>query len=251
MSFSSFVLAEYLTVLVRTAACIMFLPGFSMGQIAMQIRLYMAIALSLSVYLLVHDAINIDESLEGSRLAGLVFSEILIAFMLAIPIRLFLLSLSFLGEIVMQMIGLNPIPGTPIGDDQATTVLSSLFNLTAVTLFFSSGLVISFVGALVQSFILLPPGEVFLADGFLHSLSENVSEFFKVILRLAAPLVIFSVAMNLVAGLVNKLSPQIPVYFVSTPFLICGGLFVLAWIGDDILMIFHMELQKLVDALFS
>lgn len=218
-----------------------------MGQIAMQIRLYMAIALSISIYLLVYDKIEIDASLNTAELVGLIFSEILIAFMLAIPIRLFLLALSFLGEIVMQMIGLNPIPGTPIGDEQATSMLSSLFNITAITLFFSSGLVLSFIGALVQSFILLPPGEVFYADGFLESLSTNISEFFNVILRLAAPLVIFTIAMNLIAGLVNKLSPQIPVYFVSAPFLIGGGLFILAWIGDDILLIFHTELQQLIN----
>ena len=173
----------------------------------------------------------------------------LIAFMLAIPVRLFVLALSFLGEIIMQMIGLNPIPGTPIGDDQATTTLSSLFNITSVTLLFSSGLILSFIGGIAQSFIVLPPGEIFSADGFLETLSENLTGFFGVILRLAAPIVIFSIVMNLIAGLVNKLSPQIPVYFVSTPFLICGGLFILSWIGDDILLIFHTELQSLINNL--
>ena len=33
-----------------------------------------------------------------------------------------------------------------------------------------------------------------------------------------------TVASNLAVGLVNKLTPQIPVYFVSLPFLIAGGL---------------------------
>ena len=31
--------------------------------------------------------------------------------------------------------------------------------------------------------------------------------------------------MNFSFGLVNKMTPQIPVYFISLPFLIAGGLF--------------------------
>ena len=128
MNWLSVAFAEYFVVLVRTAACVMVLPGFSMGQIAMQIRLYTAIALSICIYFLVYDSIKLDSNLSLPELSHLIFSEILLAFLIAVPIRILHLSLSFLGEVIMQMIGLNPIPGTPIGDTQATPVLSSLFS---------------------------------------------------------------------------------------------------------------------------
>jgi len=32
---------------------------------------------------------------------------------------------------------------------------------------------------------------------------------------------------NVAIGLINKLAPQIPVFFISTPFLLAGGLFLL------------------------
>ena len=250
MIFQGFTFTEYFIVLVRTAACVMILPGFSMGQIPIQVRLYVAIALSLSIYLLISDSIQIEDGMAVPELSGLIFSEIFIAMVLTIPIRLFFLSLSFLGEIIMQFIGLNPIPGTPIGDDQATSVLSSLFNITAVVLFFSSGLIFSFIAAVAQSFIILPPGEILAPDAFVQSLSEHVASFFNVMLRLGAPIIIYGIVMNILAGLVNKLTPQIPVYFVSTPFLICGGLVILTWIGDDILFLFNMELDRLINSLF-
>lgn len=241
---------EYFVVLVRTAACIMLLPGFSMGQIPVQVRLYLAIAISMSIYLLVSESINTKDSLSIPELSQLIFTEIFVGMVLAIPIRLLFLSLSFLGETVMQFIGLNPIPGTPIGDDQATSVLSSLFNITAVVLFFSSGLIFSFMNVLVESFIILPPGQIVDSGAFVHSLSEHVSSFFNIMLRLGAPILIYSVVMNMIAGLVNKLTPQIPVYFVSTPFLICGGLIILTWIGNDMLLLFNMELDRLINSLF-
>jgi len=45
-----------------------------------------------------------------------------------------------------------------------------------------------------------------------------------VVLRLGSPFVAYSLLVNLTIGFVNKLVPQIPVYFISLPFVIAGGL---------------------------
>ena len=47
------------------------------------------------------------------------------------------------------------------------------------------------------------------------------------------------------AGVINKLTPQIPVYFVATPFLIAGGMALFYFIGDDILALFIAALSDL------
>ncbi len=240
-------LIEFFIVFVRTAACMMLLPGFSSVQIAMRIRLFIAVAVSFSIYLLVEDAFKIEANIGTVQLSKLIFAEILVASVLALPIRFFFLALSFLGEVSMQLIGLNPIPGTPIGDDQASTVLSALFNITAIVLFFSSGLHLTFILGLAQSFYVLQPGELLSLGAMVENITDNLSKFFNIAIRLGAPVVIYAVIMNLIAGLVNKLTPQIPVYFVSTPFLICGGMVLFAWVGDDILLLFNLELDRLVN----
>ena len=250
MTFQGLGILEYFIVFVRTGTCLMILPGFSSMQLAMQIRLFIAIALSISIYFLVSDSISIDENIDTGTLTNLIASEFFIAAILAFPIRFFFLALSFLGEIIMQTIGLNAIPGTPIGDTQASTVLSSLFNVTAIVLFFASGLHMNFIVALAHSFTVLPPGESLAASALIETVSTHLNDFFNIAIRLSAPILIYAVIMNLIAGLVNKLSPQIPVYFVSTPFLICGGLIIMTWIADDILLLFNLELDRLINALF-
>ena len=42
-------------------------------------------------------------------------------------------------------------------------------------------------------------------------------------LRIASPFIIYSVIVNLAIGLTNKLTPTIPVYFISLPFVLFGG----------------------------
>ena len=147
-------------------------------------------------------------------------------------------ALSFIGEVIMQLIGLNPIPGVVAEEGQVITTLSAFFNAAIVTLFFVVGLHAQFLIAIAGTFVLIPPGQMTDIGNILADLSDSLSEAFLTVLRLGAPFVILAIAVNLVSGLVNKLTPQIPVYFVATPFLIAAGLALLFWIGDDILTLF-------------
>ena len=49
-------------------------------------------------------------------------------------------------------------------------------------------------------------------------------------LRLGSPFVAYALLVNLTIGFVNKLTPQIPVYFISQPLIIGGGI-VLFYLG--------------------
>lgn len=250
MSFAGFALIDYFAVFIRTAACIMLLPGFSMNQIPMRFRLYIAIGVSFSIFLLVENTFTLNQNPSAAEIFALVFTEMTIAVALVLSVRFLFLALSFLGEVLMVFLSFNPIPGTPIGDDQATTTLSSLFNITAIVLFFSSGLVMEVFGAIVQSFIVFPPGTIISGGDIVQNLTHKLGEFFYIVIRLGGPLIIFGIIMNLIAGLVNKLTPQIPIYFVATPFIICGGLVILTWIGDDMLLLFNREVQNHLNELF-
>ena len=59
------------------------------------------------------------------------------------------------------------------------------------------------------------------------TLTDTLRASTMIMLRLASPFLIYGLMFNVAVGLVNKLAPQIPVYFISTPFLLMGGLFLL------------------------
>ena len=239
---------DFFLVFVRSAACVMVLPGLSMSQIPMRVRIYAAVAISLAVYLLLPPVVHPVTAVDPIEFLRLIFIEAATGVGLALPIRFLFLALSFLGEIIVQYIGLNPIPGTPIGEDQAVTTLSSLFNITAIVLFFSTGLINQFVLALAQSYSVFPIGVAIPAADLLTHMVQSINDYFKIMLRLGAPLIIYAVLLNMLAGLVNKLTPQIPIYFVSTPFLICGGLVILVWSSDNMLFLFNIEVERVINS---
>ena len=243
-------LIAYFLIFVRTATCLMILPGFTAVQVPMQIRLFLSIAASFSIYLVLEKPPYVGNDIDPVRIFELVAKEVFIGAILALPVRFLFFALSFMGEIVTQLIGLNPIPGTPIGDDQASTTLSGLLNVTAVTIFFMTGMHVQFIFGLIQSFTTFPSGELAEVSIFIESITTQLANFFSIAIRLGSPFFVYAVIMNLVAGLVNKLTPQIPVYFVSAPFVICGGLFLLTLMADDVLFLFNVELNRLLNQIF-
>ena len=78
--------------------------------------------------------------------------------------------------------------------------------------------------ALVRSYEMAPVSAGFDTQAALADLSDTLSESFLVVLRLGSPFIAYAILVNIGTGLVNKLAPQIPVYFISLPFVIAGAL---------------------------
>jgi flagellar biosynthetic protein FliR len=80
-----------------------------------------------------------------------------------------------------------------------------------------------------------PPSEGVAAGIRLTTLVDRLSASFMLALRVASPFLIYAVIVNLAVGLANKLTPSIPVYFISLPFVMAGGLLLLYQIGGELL----------------
>ncbi|TIV22941.1 MAG: flagellar biosynthetic protein FliR, partial [Mesorhizobium sp.] len=50
--------------------------------------------------------------------------------------------------------------------------------------------------------------------------------------------VAYAILVNLTIGFVNKLTPQIPVYFISLPFVIAGGMIIFYFAVGTLLSLF-------------
>lgn len=241
------VLLALFLVFARVGTCLMLLPGFSAAQVLPRLRLFVAFAITLAVFPLVQPQISTAGiAPDPSSLFVKIAAEMLTGATFALPIRFLLGALAFMGETVMQIIGLNPIPGVVMDEGQASTVLSAFLTTSAVVLFFTLGLHANAILAIAASYQLVPLGELLAQEGIVARLRDGLSDAFVTVLRLSAPFLIFAIATNFVSGVVNKLTPQIPVYFVATPFLIAGGAVLLYWIGDDILALFVAEMANLI-----
>lgn len=212
----------------RIGACLMVIPGFSSDRIAMRIRLFIALAVTLALtplLLPVMRAALPDQTLATT--ARLIASELFTGLLIGFLGRIFLAALETLATLVSMAIGLSNMPGMAIEGGEALPPLANLMTLTATAMIFISNQHWEVLRGLAASYEALPPGGPIDVVAGLERVADQLATTFVLALRICSPFVVYTVVINLAIGLVNKLTPQIPVYFISMPFVITGGMYFL------------------------
>jgi len=213
----------------RIGACLMLVPGFSSSRIPMRIRLFVALAVSLALTPVLIDTVQplVRAGDAPSALLGSIGSELLIGFMIGLLARLFFMALEFIAVAASQAMGLAVMPGISVTDDQQLPPIASLFSLTAITIMFVTNQHWLLLGGLVDSYSTLAPARGFQAQAGLISVVDQLAAVFFLALRIGSPFLIYSILVNFAIGMTNKLTPQIPIYFIAMPFVTAGGLLLL------------------------
>lgn len=222
----------------RVGACLMIAPGFSSSQVPMRVRLYLAIAVSLALSpMLMADVKPLVADVAVTSLLGMLFGEMARGLLIGLVARLLFMALQVITVGITQLIGLSAMPGASMPDEQAPA-LSNLFSIAAATLMFVAGLHAQLIRGLVDSYAALPPGTGFAAQPALADIADKGGAAFLAALRIGAPFIAYSVLVNFAIGVTGKLAPQIPVFFVATPFVMLGGLFLLLFSLHDLFSYF-------------
>ena len=71
-----------------------------------------------------------------------------------------------------------------------------------------------------------------------QTLASTLDIAFKISLQVTGPFIIYAILVNVLFGILGKLIPQVPSYFISIPFLLMGGLFFLYLMEPEMLRIY-------------
>lgn len=223
----------------RIGGCLMLMPGFSSSRVPVQVRLFVALAVTLALTPLLLPTINAAvPNLEPPVVMRLIVSETLIGGLIGLIGRIFYLALQFMAIAAAQLAGFNPIGGAPIEDTEPLPPLATFITLTATVLLFVTDQHWEVLRALLASYAVLPINEQTAPDLGLARLADALSNTFILALQISSPFIVYALIINLMVGISNKLVPQIPVYFIAMPFVLAGGLFLLYFTIGEALRLF-------------
>ncbi|MDH4414724.1 MAG: flagellar biosynthetic protein FliR [Rhizobium sp.] len=208
----------------RIGACIMTLPGFSSARISMTIRFFLAFAVSLAMTPLLFDTVYPRVSGGGASLIVVIVAELLIGMMFGLVPRFYVLGLQFAGSAISMSIGLNTPGASDILEDSPENQMTNMISFAGLLVLFMLDFHHVVFRALLDSYAVMPIGGMPDSQKMLITLTDTLSQTFLLMLRLASPFLIFGLMFNVAVGLVNKLAPQVPVFYISTPYLLLGGL---------------------------
>lgn len=233
----SIIIAAFLA-FCRVGTCFMLMPGLSSARVPLQIRLFVAVAATGAVLIHLWDRIVPFATREPAVLLVMIASEALIGALIGLMARLYVLALQFMATAIANLVGYTALGGAGIDEPDPQAALGSIISFSALMLLFVFDFHHEIIKALVMSYEMAPVDSLFNAQSALVDLTDTISESFLVMIRLGSPFIAYAILVNLGLGFINKLVPQIPVYFISLPFVIAGGLIILYFAVPTLLSLF-------------
>lgn len=222
----------FVAVFCRTGACLGFAPGFGSPRTPVRVRLLLCGALSAAIH-----PVGQMDALPGEAsvlsIASIIAPEILLGAALGIGARVVVAALEMAGTTISMSFGLSSSFAPRIEESETLPDLASLLALAATMLIFATDIHWMFVEGLVDSFRIIPMGELADPAFVLRRLVEGLSYAFITEMRIAMPFITFGLMVGVATAIINRMVPQIPLYFLSTPATILGGLLLLRLFFED------------------
>ncbi len=127
-----------------------------------------------------------------------------------------MLGLQFAGTVADDDDRLQRAASQDVLEDAPENQLTNLISFAGLMALFMLNFHHIVFRALVDSYTALPMGG-FNPQSALITLTDTLAQTFSIMLRLASPFIIYGVLFNVAVGLINKLAPQMPIYFISLP----------------------------------
>lgn len=228
----------------RIGGCLMIMPGFGSSRIPLQVRLFLAVSVTLALAPLVIPVVEGDlAKATVPTVVQLIASETLIGSVIGVMARLFYLALQFMGTAATMLMGFSGQADSPIEEAEPAPALATLLTLTATVLLFATGLHVEVMRALVASYSVLSMTDMFNPQFALAKVTDAASNSFILVAQLLSPFLVYSLIINFLFGIMNKMTPTIPVYFISAPFVMAGGLLLLYFTFREGLTLFISGFQ--------
>ena len=218
--------AAFMLVFARIGTMVMLLPGVGENNLPMQLRLGIALGLTLILLPLHRAAYHVDLQSMAATLLLLVH-EIVIGLVLGATARVTISALEVAGSVVAQQVGLGFVTAIDPTQGQPGALIGNFLTMLGVTLLFATDTHHLVIAALNDSYTLFDPGEL-LPSGDAAALATTAfATAFKIGIQLSAPFLVFGLVFNLGLGLLARLMPQMQVYFIGVPLSILAGFLIL------------------------
>lgn len=241
---------HFLIVFARIGAMVMVMPGVGEAYVPARIRLVLAIFLAMLITPTVAELLpTLPNTPFG--LLWTMLPEIAIGLALGTFIRLVMLILQVAGAIIAMQSGLAFAQAFDPSQGTQSAIVGTFFSIMGVAIIFVAGLHHEMIMGMVGSYRLMPPMEPIpvndLTDGFLTFLGE----FFAFGFQLASPFIVVGLVFYIGIGLLNKLMPQVQVFFVAVPANILLGFSVLSLLLGTLMMAFLDKYDAFINRLLG
>jgi len=227
----------FLLVFVRVGAALSILPGIAAPYVTMRIRLVVALGITLLVLPALSGTLPTLPD-DPASLGLLIGGEALVGFLLGTISRIAFAAIQAAGTFVAFFGSFaNAMVQDPVVEQQSSTI-AGLFTTAALALIFITDLHHLMLGAITDSYGLFPAGHALPLGDASAAIARGVADAFRLALELASPFLILSLVYNVGLGMINRLMPQLQVFFFGLPFQLFLQIWVMVFTLSGIMLLF-------------
>ncbi len=206
----------------RIGAIVMALPLFTEDGLPVQIRLMMAIGLTLGLAGLLDGRVTTPGT-DGALIATLV-AEIVIGAGIGMLVRIVFSAAATAGSIASMQIGLSSVlvPDALLGGQ--TPLLAHFLSVAALVGCMAMGVHHLWIRAILHSYDQFPVGTLPSSQHLAGAAILASARATELALSMAAPLLVYATVFNTALGLAARLAPSLQVFFVAQPLNMLLGL---------------------------
>ena len=213
---------SFLLTLVRISLVVFLLPFFGATSLPNTVKVALCLVLSLALWPKL--------SFPGTQFPGnpwslslMVAGEILMGVLLDILVRFLFAAAQSAGAIMGFSMGFTLMNSIDPLSGASESGLSHLLNQVVTLLFLCLNGHLVLLGALAQSFAMVPPGGLLINPALASHLIAFSSQLFVLAIKIAAPIMASIFLVDLALALVARAAPQMNVLFIGFPIKIGVG----------------------------
>lgn len=209
----------------RLGAAFMVLPGIGEAYISPRFRLAIALAMSFAILPFVEETLPaLPDGLPETTV--LLLGEITIGLFMGLTIKLAVTALHVAGTIMSFQSSLGFAQFFDPTQQVQSAILSTFLTLFGLMVIFVGDLHLLMLRAAFDSYAVFPPGAMPAIDGLAETATRFVADSFSLGVRIAAPFTVYALILYLGMGVMNRLMPQMQVFFIVMPLNIMLGMLV-------------------------
>lgn len=215
--------ARFALLLVRPGMVVMLTPAFAGTHLPAPVKVGLTVLLALGLLPSVATASVADVSL-----TAIVAREIAIGLSLGFVLRALIAGAELAGHLSGQQIGFSYGATIDPQSGVRNNMLSTLYGLLATLGFLAIDGHHMVLRALAESYSALPMGSGSLDASIVDSVRNILALVFVVAFRLAAPVIVVLMVLEIVVGLISRAAPSLGFMVIGYPLRLLAGLALLA-----------------------
>lgn len=240
---NNIILYPFFITFVRLSGLFMTVPVYADKSVSPRVRLTIALVFSLALAPVISQHIPTAPP-TVSLLLLIIMGEFFIGLLLGFGAKLFMMAINIAGDFMAAMMGLQAASMFDSRTSTNTTTLSAMLSIIALAAFVALDLHLYIIKAFVESYTIIGFNKAMPMEEVAMAMVITVTKITILGIKLASPVVVSNFLVNCSLGVLNRLVPQIHVFFISMPLTMLVGIFIIVISIASMLILFTEEIEN-------